>query len=138
MSRRMLIGMFCVAILASTANVQAWQRDRGKVPGAIWSYTMSPAGRPDTSRTGMFRINGDDIFQPRDRKPTKIGTITGKAGKPDKGDQVRVEFDSLRGSDGLEIKCRGRVTFQSFGEVEGRLIDSGGKHWDFKASRTQE
>lgn len=129
-----------LCILAFTLlGTVALAEDRGKVDGAIWHYEMSRVANKDDTRTGRFRIEGTDIFQPRDKKPTKIGNIVRDSNaKPKKGDQVRVEFDQLHGSDQKKLKCSGRITFESFGEVEGRLIDSDGRHWNFKASRVQE
>lgn len=100
---------------------------------------MSPVSGRGSARTGAFRIDGTDIYQPRDKKPTKIGSIAGKKNQaPKKGDKVNVEFDALRGSDNKELKCKGPITWNSLGEVEGRLIDDEGVHWNFKSSRVQE
>lgn len=123
----------CLFCAASAAE------DGGKVSGAIWKYEMSQVSARGQARTGAFRIDGTDIYQPRDKKPTKIGAIAGKKNQvPKKGDKVTVDFDALRGSDEKELKCKGAITWNSLGEVEGRLIDGDGVHWNFKASRVQE
>jgi uncharacterized glyoxalase superfamily protein PhnB len=109
-----------------------------KVDGAYWKYEMSQIGSKETTRQGRIRIEGTAIYQPRERKSTQIGTIEGKKGRPKAGDKVQVTFESLRAADGTMLKCSGPVTWESFGEVNGRLIDENGKHWQFKASRTQE
>lgn len=128
-----LLVAWCLTLV--TANAE----DGGKVAGAIWKYEMSQVSGRGQSRTGAFRIDGTDIYQPRDKKPTKIGTIGGKKNQvPKKGDKVTVDFESLRGSDDKELKCKGPVTWNSLGEVEGRLIDADGVHWNFKSSRVQE
>jgi hypothetical protein len=134
---------FCLllfAILVCTGRqAEAQNRIRGKVPGAMWQYEMNQVADASVSRSGKFRITGDNMFQPRNRRPTKIGAIEGQPPqKPAKGDKVKVAFDSLRAEDDTELKCRGTITFDSFGEVHGRLLDSDGKHWNFKASRVQE
>lgn len=109
------------------------------VPGAIWKYEMSKVVDGSGKRSGMFRIDGIDIYQPRDKKPTKVGVLEGKKNVvPNKGDQVKVEFNELRASDGSFLKCKGPITWDSLGEVHGRLIDASGAHWNFKASRVQE
>jgi hypothetical protein len=113
--------------------------DEGQFEGAIWQYEMSRVSGKGDARTGRFRIHGTEIFQPRDMKPTVIGAIEGKMKeKPAKGDKVKVKFEQLRGSDQKTLKCEGPITFVSFGEVKGRLIDSDGVHWNFKASRILE
>ena len=135
--------LFCVSgcIALGLIFVSAKAEDKGTVDGAIWEYEMSKVTRKDKDepRIGKFRIEGSDIFQPRNKKPTKIGTIkrTGK-GKPQQGDKVHVDFEQLLGNDQKKLKCKGPITFISFGEVEGRLIDSDGMHWNFKASRIKE
>lgn len=126
-------------VLAVSMVISAAAQDRGKVPGAIWKYDMSRVASPEVARKGAFRIDGTDIYQPREKKPKKIGTIEGKKNQaPQKGDKVKVRFETLRGSDRKELKCGGPITWDSLGEVHGRLIDSDGVHWNFKASRVQE
>lgn len=138
MLKSLLIGFAC-AVVFSLSCAAAQAEDRGKVEGAVWQYEMSMLKRNAESRKGRFRINGTEIFQPRDMKSAKVGTILDKPKeKPEKGDKVRVQFDALRGSDRKALSCKGQITFNSFGEVEGRLIDSDGVHWNFKASRVQE
>lgn len=128
-------GLFAICLSCAATLAE----DRGKVEGAVWQYEMSPVKRGAESRKGRFRINGTEIFQPRDMKPVKVGAILDKPkDKPEKGDKVRVQFDALRGSDRKALNCKGQITFNSFGEVEGRLIDADGVHWNFKASRVQE
>lgn len=128
-----------VVAFAFLAAVVARADDGGAVEGAIWQYEMSKVSGKGDARTGRFRIHGTDIFQPRDMTPTKIGVIEGKKReKPTRGDKVKVNFEQLRGSDQRELKCQGPVTFLSFGEVKGRLVDSDGVHWNFRASRVQE
>ncbi len=136
----MSLRLFGIAICLGLVSLQGSQaQDGGKVEGAIWKYEMHQIGKPDVKRTGAFRIHGEDIFQPRERKATKIGTIIGKPmEKPQKGDKVQITFSALRGRDRNELKCKGRVTLISFGKVRGRLVDSEGTHWAFKADRVQE
>jgi hypothetical protein len=130
---------FACAFVICLSCTAAPAEDRGKVEGAVWQYEMNMVKRNAESRKGRFRINGTEIFQPRDMKPVKVGAILDKPkDKPEKGDKVRVQFDALRGSDRKALNCKGHITFNSFGEVEGRLIDTDGVHWNFKASRVQE
>lgn len=130
-----LIMMTVLVLGAATAFAQ----DGDTVPGAIWKYEMKQVSGRGEPRTGAFRIDGDTIYQPRDRKPTKIGSIAGKPNqRPKQGHKVKVQFEALRASDGSELKCGGMITWQSLGEVDGRLIDSDGFHWTFKASRFKE
>ncbi len=138
MFRTCTLGITSVAALC-LIGVAASGEDGGKVQGAIWKYEMTRVADGGKARTGAFRIDGTDIYQPRDKKPTKIGTIGGKKDQiPKKGDKVVVDFNALRGSDNKELKCKGPVIWNSLGEVEGRLIDSDGVHWSFKSSRVQE
>jgi hypothetical protein len=138
MLKSLSIGIACAVVICLTCAA-APAEDRGKVEGAVWQYEMSMVKRNAESRKGRFRINGTEIFQPRDMKPMKIGAILDKPReKPEKGDKVKVQFDALRGSDRKALNCKGQITFNSFGEVEGRLIDTDGVHWNFKASRVQE
>jgi hypothetical protein len=128
--------MFMVFIVMCSV---AGAEDKGKFPGAVWQYEMSPAAKGDKapeSRKGGFRINGNEIFQPRGEKSVAIGKIIGKEGPKKK--TVTVEFESLRGSDGKTIAAKGLIEYDSPGEVHGRLVDGDGTHWNFKASRVQE
>lgn len=136
---RICAGTISVVVALCLICVAASAEDGGKLPGAIWKYEMSQVSGKGQARTGAFRIDGTDIYQPRDKKPTKIGTIEGKKNQvPKKGDKVTVDFNALRGSDEKELKCKGPITWNSLGEVEGRLIDADGVHWHFKSSRVQE
>jgi hypothetical protein len=129
----------CLAFVICLAGAVAAADDIGKVEGAIWQYEMSRVSGKGDARSGKFLIHGTDVFQLRDMTRTKIGVIEGqKKEKPTKGDKVKVKFERLRGSDRKELQCEGPITFISFGEVKGRLIDTDGVHWDFRASRIQE
>lgn len=109
-----------------------------KVSGAFWKYEMSQVGSDETTRQGRFRIEGTTIYQPRERKTTQIGSIEGRRIGGKIRDKIVVKFESLRASDGTILKCSGPLTGESFGEVNGRLVDEDGPHWQFKASRVQE
>lgn len=138
MLKSLSIGVASALVICLVAAA-APAEDRGNVEGAVWQYEMSMVKRNAESRRGRFRIDGTEIFQPRDMMPTKIGTILDKPReKPEMGDKIKVQFDALRGSDRKALNCKGQITFKSFGEVEGRLIDTDGAHWNFKASRVQE
>jgi hypothetical protein len=129
----------CCLVLCCGARAQAQRPPEGKVEGAIWKFEISKV-QGSESRSGTFRITGDQIMQKRQQEKgsKKVGTIKGQAGKPVKGDKVTVEFTALRSSDDKTIDLKGPIVFESFGEVTGRLIDAKGQHWNFKSSRIQE
>jgi hypothetical protein len=60
------VACFC-ALCLSAAGVSA--DDRGRVDGAIWQYEMSRVANKEDNRTGKFRIDGTDVFQPREMPP---------------------------------------------------------------------
>lgn len=136
MSRWLVGSVFICLLLPCVATAE------DKFEGAVWRYSMKPAGSSDSEgeRKGAFRIHKTQIFQPHEGQPKVIGTIEGKTRTiPDKGDKVKAVFTNLRcRSAGDTLACEGQITFQSKGEVTGRLIDSSGKHWVFRAARVQE
>lgn len=132
-----LFSVRCVALVLALSAVATCVAQKNNVKGALWKYEMTPVDG-EGARKGTFRIQDADIFQRREKKQQKVGKIEGQAGKPKKGDQVQVEFESLVDDDGTRMKAKGPITFDSFGEVHGRLVDGQGKHWEFKASRFQE
>ncbi len=134
-----MIRLFAICLTFTFLLAPAQAEDRGKVDGAIWTYSMHPVRKPKDVRRGAFRIEGSDIYQPRDMKPTKVGQILNKRReKPEEGDNVRVQFDGLRAKDGSILSFKGPITYKSPGKVTGLLTDADGRNWEFEAVRTQE
>lgn len=81
----------------------------------------------------MFRIEGNKIYQPREGKPTVVGTIDAKKFIPKKGDTIPVTFTDLRGSEGPSLSLKGRMVAGEPGSVTGRFEDSDGNRWRLEA-----
>lgn len=111
--------------------------DGGKFDGALWRYSATRVMGNDV-REGAFRISGKEMFQPHEGKPTVVGTIDEKKFLPKKGDKIPVTFTRLRSKGGEVLALKGRIEWIELGEVRGRLIDSDGAHWNFRATRFQE
>lgn len=122
----------------------------GKFDGALWSFSMIPKDKNLEKRTGMFRINGNDLFQRSsmekpsfDRKmgmKTSVKAVRNKKGKIVGPQTTTLEFFDLQ-SNGLKYAgMKGKVvlTQNKLGEWSGRFIDAEGLHWEFKCSRKQE
>lgn len=124
--------------------------DGGKFDGALWSFQMIPNDKNLEKRTGMFRVNGNDIYQRSSmEKPgfdRKVGTKTiTKAPRNKKGKLVGpettvIEFSDLQSNGQKHTGMKGKVilTKNKLGEWSGRYIDGEGLHWQFKCSRKQE
>ena len=93
--------------------------DGGKFDGALWRYSATRVMGNDV-REGAFRISGKEKFLPK------------------KGDKIPVTFTRLRSKGGEVLALKGRIEWIELGEVRGRLIDSDGAHWNFRATRFQE
>lgn len=133
-------GMIAVALLLWVPVAAGAQPFGDKVPGAIWKYERSRASGRGEPRTGRFRIEGSNIYQPRGekREPTVVGRIEGKErGRAKAGSTVTVIFDALGGSDGKSLSAKGTIEPRQ-GEVKGDLVDADGVHWTFKAFRIRE
>jgi len=103
-----------------------------EVDGALWKYTLTRVGGKET-RSGMFRIKDSKIYQPREGKPTVVGSIDGKKFVPTKGDTIPVTFTDLRGSDGPPLELKGKIAAVESGSVTGRFEDSVGNRWKMEA-----
>ena len=115
-----------------------------KFAGATWKYEMTPVSGKGEPMKGVYRVEDGKLYQPREGRPTIVGTLEGKLeytreNPPNQGDNRKVTLDDLSGNNQTaHIKAKGTIVNQRFGEVTGRFIDSTGAHWDFKASRVQE
>lgn len=139
--------IFSMGQLQSTYGQGA---DGGKFDGALWSFTMIPKDKNHEKRTGMFRINGNDLFQRSsmekpgfDRKmgmKTSVKAVRNKKGKIVGPQTTTLEFFDLQ-SNGLKYTgMKGKVVLKQnkLGEWSGRFVDAEGLHWEFKCSRKQE
>lgn len=124
--------------------------DGGKFDGALWSFSMIPKDKNLEKRTGMFRINGNDLYQRSsmekpgfDRKmgtKTSVKAVRNKKGKIVGPQTTTLEFFDLQ-SNGLKYTgMKGKVVLKQnkLGEWSGRFVDAEGLHWEFKCSRKQE
>lgn len=135
--RGILLSMLLVGVLGLVVDRPAAGEDGDKVEGALWRYTATRVvGKEE--REGVFRINGKEMFQPLEGKPTVVGTIDADKFLPQKGDKIPVTFTKLRSKGGQFLALKGKVEFIELGEVKGRLIDGEGGHWNFRATRFQE
>lgn len=111
---------------------------------------MIPKDKNHEKRTGMFRINGNDLFQRSsmekpgfDRKmgmKTSVKAVRNKKGKIVGPQTTTLEFFDLQ-SNGLKYTgMKGKVVLKQnkLGEWSGRFVDAEGLHWEFKCSRKQE
>lgn len=124
--------------------------DGGKFDGALWTFQMIPHDKKLEKRSGMFRVNGLDLYQRSDmNKPgfdRKVGQKVhhkaqrNKQGKIVGKERTTIQFTDLQ-SDGRKYTgMNGTVEIikSKPGEWSGRFVDSNGLHWDFKCSRKQE
>ena len=151
--RFLLLNVFLLAGFVGTdSNIGFAQQgsDGGKFDGALWTFQMTPHDRNIGTRSGMFRVNGVDLYQRSDMtKPgfdRKVGQKThikaqrNKKGKIVGKERTTVQFTDLQ-SDGRKFTGMSgtlEVTKSKPGEWAGRFVDSNGLHWDFKCSRKQE
>lgn len=124
--------------------------DGGKFDGAIWTFQMIPHDKNLEKRSGMFRVNGLDLYQRSDmNKPgfdRKVGQKVhyaaqrNREGKVVGKERTTVKFTDLQ-SDGRKYTGMSgtlEVTKSKPGEWSGRFVDGNGLHWDFRCSRKQE
>jgi len=93
--------------------------DGGKFDGALWSFSMIPKDKSLEKRTGMFRINGNELFQRSsmekpgfDRKmgmKTSVKAVRNKIGKIVGPQTTTLEFFDLQSNGlkytGMKVSC---------------------------------
>jgi hypothetical protein len=138
-SRFLCASAFLAAI--SVAGPSAHAQDGDKFEGAVWTFVMTPKGRGPGPLNAAFRVSGNVLYQ-RSKPRGDFDKVIGK-NHPRGKKQTRIEIDDLRAHDrnrGVHAGLKGTalLTADRRGEWSGRFLDSEGRHWDFKCSRTQE
>lgn len=151
--RFLFLNVFLLAGLVGSGSNTGFAEqgfDGGKFDGALWTFQMTPHDKNMGTRSGMFRVNGVDLYQRFDMtKPgfdRKVGQKThikaqrNKKGKIVGKERTTIQFTDLQ-SDGRKFTGMSgtlEVTKSKAGEWSGRFVDSNGLHWDFKCARKQE
>lgn len=135
------LSMAVVLSIGIKQECLAQGNNAGEFEGAVWKFKMTSKSQRNKELTGLFRVSNAKLYQkttPEDPDFSKaIGINYPKKRK------TRMVFTDLRakGKKGIftnGIKASVFLNFDRKGHWHGTLIDSKGKHWNFKCTRIQE
>jgi hypothetical protein len=135
---RLILAAALLSIGADASPARADDSDR--FDGAVWNFVMTPKRRGPEPLKGGFRVFNHVLYQ----RSTPRGEFDREIGKNvPKGKRTRVEMKDFRAFDNdrnLHSGLTGNalLTMDRAGEWSGTLIDSEGRHWDFRCTRVQE
>lgn len=139
----MAIACLCVCGGPQVAFGQAGD----KVEGAIWRFSMKPKVEKLKPLRGRFRLHNNRIYQKADPNEKEFNKLVGTSiqGPKKKRDapKAKVTFTDLRAVDKqlnshTGIKGTVLMKMEKPGVGTGTLVDSEGRHWDFRCTRIQE
>ncbi len=109
-------------------------KDGGKVDGALWSFHMVPKDKDMEKRNGLFRVEGNVIYQKSDlSKPDfdkKVGAKTdykavrNKKGKIVGPERTEITFVDLQSNSGKYTGMKGKVVIKRIAWANGKVVSS--------------
>ena len=133
-----LMGL-CILTGPTSAQGQAGN----KVDGAIWRFTMTPKFQGAKKMGGKYRVLNNRIYQKADPNADKFSKQVGSNTPKTKKRKAVLTFTDLRALDKQKnwhngIKAKIIIKQKKPGVGVGTMVDSEGRHWDFRCTRIQE